>query len=416
MGAIIRVRDAWLPAVLAGLFLISTFLQLFTMAMGLLASAVGARLYTRGRVLVVVLAGALLAAVVLEAGRRAGWQWRQVGRQFFDTTAWWVVSWPLRSFFDAWTAERFWPDLLVPLAVGLATLGVLVAVVLALDAHYQEASAAASVRRYAAIQRVRGRSVGAEPPGRTRERRLGLPSLPFWGGMGPVLWRQLTSAFRGLGRLLFVFVLLGSLVSLVLVQSTAEAEENLFMVLLAVVAWLSIFLTPLVPFDFRGDIDRIGLLKTLPLAPWRLVVGQLLTPTLLLCVVQWLALGTLLVMSPAQAPLLGMLSAFVPPFNFVLVALDNLLFLLFPVRVMAATPGDFQALGRNVLLSVGKIVGLVFIGVLTASVAAIPGILTDSLVVAGVAAWLVLLGCGAALVPLVALAFRWFDVGRDTPA
>ena len=32
------------------------------------------------------------------------------------------------------------------------------------------------------------------------------------------------------------------------------------------------------------------------------------------------------------------------------------------------------------------------------------------------AAWLVLTGSGAALVPLVALAFNAFDVSRDTPA
>jgi len=29
--------------------------------------------------------------------------------------------------------------------------------------------------------------------------------------------------------------------------------------------------------------------------------------------------------------------------------------------------------------------------------------------------WLMMAGCGAALLPLVALAFERFDVGRDTP-
>ena len=55
--------------------------------------------------------------------------------------------------------------------------------------------------------------------------------------------------------------------------------------------WLSVFLTTLVPFDFRGDIDRMATLKSLPIAPWRLALGQLLTPTLVLAAMQWLAVA-----------------------------------------------------------------------------------------------------------------------------
>ena len=42
-------------------------------------------------------------------------------------------------------------------------------------------------------------------------------------------------------------------------------------------------------------------------------------------------------------------AAVVVPINFVLFALENVLFLLFPARQMAATPGDFHALGRQFL-------------------------------------------------------------------
>ena len=50
-------------------------------------------------------------------------------------------------------------------------------------------------------------------------------------------------------------------------------------------------LTPLLTFDFRGDIDRIDLLKALPLPAWRMALGQLLAPTLLLTAVQLLVIG-----------------------------------------------------------------------------------------------------------------------------
>jgi hypothetical protein len=122
-------------------------------------------------------------------------------------------------------------------------------------------------------------------------------------------------------------------------------------------------------------------------------------------------------MAPGQWALLAVCAVFAPLFNFVLVALDNLLFLLFPVRVMAATPGDFQALGRNVLLSLGKLIGLVVVGMLVVTVAVTVYFLSDrNLLLAVCAAYPILAGCGVALVPLVAVAFRWFDVGRHTPA
>jgi hypothetical protein len=194
-----------------------------------------------------------------------------------------------------------------------------------------------------------------------------------------------------------------------------EKEEALAPTLAGLGIWLSVFLTALVPFDFRGDVDRIAVLKTLPISPCALVIGQLLTPVLLLSAMQTLALAAGL-LSPKHSTMVLALAGFVLPFNFVLVAIENLLFLLFPVRVMANTPGDFQALGRNVLLSLGKVVGLGCV----VGVAFLVGLITAELtghLSAGIAAgWLVVAFAGAILVPLVALAFTWFDVGRDTPA
>ncbi len=426
MGAIVRVRDAWLPAVLLGLFLLSAFIQLFTMAVHLVANAAGANLYTRGRKVGAVLLAVLVGAVLLEAGRRADWQWRVLGEEVIETRAWQVASWPLRSFFDVLGAERFSLALLGSLLVGLGVNAVLVGVILALEHSYQEASAASSARRYAAIQRMRGRSVGAEPPGGGRGSRFALPDLPFLGGIGPVLWRQLTTAVRGLRRLVIVLVLLSVALGTLGKTANPTATPADEWVVFAMIGYMSVFLTALVPYDFRGDLDRIGLLKTLPVAPWRLVVGQLLTPVLLLSLVQWISVAVLWTMVPRQAMLAATCAVLVPVFNFLLIGLDNLLFLLFPVRIMAATPGDFQTLGRNVLLSFGKLIGLTAVGTL----AALPGLVFAGLAielqlglsertlwVIGLAVgWVVLLVVGVALVPVIALAFRCFDVGRDTPA
>ena len=67
------------------------------------------------------------------------------------------------------------------------------------------------------------------------------------------------------------------------------------------------------------------------------------------------------------------------------------------------------------LLSMGKLLGLVAV-LGAAAVAAVPvWFITKSEAFAALAACPVLLAGGAALVPLVSAAFRRFDVGRDTP-
>jgi hypothetical protein len=418
MSVFVRVRGAWFPASFLGVLLIVVFLQLFSTALSLLGSALGARFYTRGRRLALGLALVLGVLVLVQAGGSpANWDPRALAERVADTPAWRLASLPLSWFFDTILARRLWPDLVVSCALSLLVDLALLGLVFGLDAHYLEASAAASARLYARIQRLRGRSVGAAGSGPAGPRsRWQVPSLPWWGGVGPIFWRQLTTALRGLGRLVLVLLVLGTGLVAPMLAGALEDESTLLFAVLALTGWLTIFLTALVPFDFRGDLDRMALLKTLPLTPWRLAVGQLLTPVLLLSVLQWLALAAMMVAAPAHREKLLVGSAFVPPFNFLLFALENLLFLLFPVRLMAATPGDFQALGRNVLLALAKVTGLVVVGLLALLVGVPVWLLTGSAWLGAAAAWPMVALSGAALVPLVAIGFTRFDVGRDTPA
>jgi hypothetical protein len=418
MGAVLRVRHGWAPAVLLGLLLTSVFMQLFSMALGLLANAAGEQLYGRGRKLAAALVVVLAAVILVQArGPGASWDLRQLGEEAFRTDAWRIVSSPLRSFFDVMLAHRFDVDVLTRLAVTLAVLAGLVALIFSLDARYEEAAAASSARIYAKLQRMRGRAVTVEGATKTSKARWGMPTLPYWGGVGPIFWRQLTAALRGLGRLIWVLFILGVLLAgPVLGSGVGGRPETLWAMMIGVGVWLALFLTSLVPYDFRGDIDRLGALKTLPIKPWRLALGQLLTPTLLLTLMLWLALGLAVAVAPAEWDKLLLVMAFVPAVTFVIVALENLLFLLFPVRVMAATPGDFQALGRNVLLAAGKLVGLAGVGAMATVAAVLVGFLTGSAAASAAAAWPVVALAGAVLVPACGLAFTWFDVGRDTPA
>ena len=84
---------------------------------------------------------------------------------------------------------------------------------------------------------------------------------------------------------------------------------------------------------------------------------------------------------------------------------------------MAATPGDFQALGRNVLFMVAKSIALFLVAMLAGVVGWMTYAVTGRSWTAGLmAAWPVVMLSAVALTPLVAWAFVLFDVGRDTPA
>jgi len=206
----------------------------------------------------------------------------------------------------------------------------------------------------------------------------------------------------------------------------SEVPTVLLMGIAAVV--LSLFQTAMLPFDFRGDLDQLETLKTLPLPRWRIALGQILPPVLILSAFQILLLTALAVFEIIHSPpsramraeiLLLLLGCclFAPPFNFLLLGLENVLFLLFPSRQMASSPGDFQAIGRAVLMVFAKILALsvVFGGMMI--VGMVVYFLTGHNQLAACAAtWPVLVVCAATMVPVAALAFGWVDLSRDKPA
>jgi hypothetical protein len=427
MVLFIGVYASWLLAAFIGVVLVFVFIELFSMAINLLGAALGARLFSRARKALAVVVGVAALAVVRIIMAPYAHEVRDRFSVLVASPTWQVASTPLRCFFDAFLA-RTWGELAGPTAVGLLVNVLLLGVVLRLDANYLEASAATSARVYARLQRLKRGGLAGDGAGGGALLRFSLPAFPYWGGIGPTLWRQSTTALRGLGRLLVVLAIVSVLMLVPLTSGDSGADPGLK--LATILLWLTIFLTTLVPFDFRGDIDRIALLKTLPLPAWRLAVGQLLTPTLLLSAIQWAFLALMVPLVPDSgewtiSPL--MLAVFVLPLNFLQFALDNLLFLLFPSRLVASSPGDFQALGRNVLFMLAKVAILILVSLPAVLVSVVTfavlirthdqerAIATATAVAGPVFAVSILLS-GPALVPLVALAFRGFDVSRDTPA
>ncbi len=407
-----------MAAAAVGLLLAVMFMQLFQMALALLASSVGARAYSRRRKIVLAVLVLLAAVAVAPAvARTVGKGGEAMLAEVEASPVAQAVLAPFAWFVNAFTAERLWPDLVQWAGLGLLLNLALLVLVFTLDAHYLETSAAVSERAYARLERLRrGGPTTAALLGWGKA-RLSVPSLPHWGGVGPLAWRQLTTALRAPWALAVVVIVMGVFLVPSLAEgprrATAALDTGLTITLFVAVA---IFVPPLLPFDFRGDIDRMEVLKTLPVPSWRLVVGQLLTPVAFVSGLQLVFFGVLLALGGRIDALLLAGGAFVLPINSLLFELDNLLFLWFPTRQLSATPGDLQNMGRQIVLWMVKLLALWLVGGLAALAGFIAYLVGGgSAVAAGVVGWVVLAGFVVGLVPLLALAFRHFDVARDTP-
>src|SRR5262249_28244145 len=147
---------SWFLAAYVALMLAVMFQQLFGMAVNLIAITVGAKAYSRARRLVVAaVVGLAVVALVQTAGPPGHWRSRELVESATAAPWWHTVSTPLRWFFEAFLAERLWPDLVMYASLALAVDLVLLGVVFALDANYLESVATSSARIYAQIQRFR---------------------------------------------------------------------------------------------------------------------------------------------------------------------------------------------------------------------------------------------------------------------
>lgn len=413
-------------AAYVGLVLALMFQQFFATALALLASAVGASVYNRSRK--ALLLGLILAAVV--AGFWAGREALDLGpqvvlEQIEGSPLWYLLLTPFRWFVQAFLAKQLWPDLALWAGLGLSVNVLLLLLIFVLDARYLEAAAVSSERTYAQLQRMRAGGMLAGALTGSGQPRFSLPSLPWLGGVGPMLWRQLLTAQRGFGPL--VLLLLFYAIVLAPILATGDPPQHDLgraLILAGTLTGVTLFMTTMIAYDFRGDLDRIDVLKMLPIAPARLVLGQLAAPVLLVGTLQLFVLTIAETALGKFDPLVLLLVALlVYPFNFVVFGVENLLFLCYPTRILPATPGDFQLMGRHIVLMIAKMLGVTTallpalgLALLTALLAVLLNQAEYTVVLAALAgAWLGLVAAGVGLVLLVIVAFKRFDVARDTP-
>jgi hypothetical protein len=407
------VAGAWLGSVCTLLFI-----NAFTLALTLLGQAVSQRAYNRSRRVVLAVATILvclgLAPTLAQVDRD---NLLSNVTRFRESLAGSILAAPFQVFPRIVTAPNIgelaiWSGLAVAMVAGLYCLAI------SLDANYLEAAQQISQRVYQRIQRRRQVGGGALESIPIRgAHRIRIPRLPWLWGIGPNVWRQcllLVRRSQGLVFLMLIVAVMGGVIFLVSGQSGNKSPYLVPVAILSALAYQSLLASMKLPAGFRGDLDRIDWLKSLPLNPAAVVCGQISGAAILLSLLQAVLLLSAWAVCGGAYQIYASGLVMLMPVNLLCFAVDNLLFLIFPMRMGSATAGDFQFMGRFMLLAMLKML-LTVVGLVIASTGAIFYLVVPQLWLAVGCCLLLLTLVDALVVFLATQAFVRFDVSLDTP-
>jgi hypothetical protein len=210
-------------------------------------------------------------------------------------------------------------------------------------------------------------------------------TAPTLGGLGPIAWRQAIKAVRNSSKLIVVFLVAAACIGPVssMTGVSITGERGVVMIFF----FFGFVLPRALICDFRGDLSRMETYKTLPIAPWRICMGQLVVQVLLSYLVAVTVIVSLLLFDDRLgAPVALALAAFALPLTFLVYAVENTIFLLFPAKAVPMGRADFEFLGRSLVEFIVKTVVILIAASLAIGVGVFMVLtLKSTLVVAGVA-------------------------------
>jgi hypothetical protein len=250
----------------------------------------------------------------------------------------------------------------------------------------------------------------------SKRRWFRVPPLPRLLGVGVIVRRQALTASRS--NIVVAIVALALAVgaaTAIFLRDVPDSSLRLYVIAAGagIIGFYMMLSSGIVlRLDFRGELETMERLKTLPLRPWAVAFGEVLAPTMFVTLVQVLfalAAGSL---SMQWAPAISVALA-MAPVNLFVFSLENVFFLLFPAQSFV-TPGDVQAFGLQVLLILLKAI----LVVLTVGSAAAVGVALHYLglhwMLGAGASWVMMMGIALAASYVVAWAFDQFDPSMDT--
>ena len=414
-------------AALLGALLALLLLDLFRLSVEIAASSVSRSTYLKFRAAALLLFGAAAMSVIAAASCRFATMAASdkhnltaLARPAIEAAAELRSTWigraleaPFVVFAEVITAPALSPALAgwVLLAVGMTAAAAWLAI--RLDAVLHRAAIARERREYGRLAVLQSAAVQVQ----TRRK---LPRI-FCGGAGALAWRQFVGIRKNL-----VGLLLAMIPPAVLTWLPLLVVENANAAVLNVVGGLAFYTFLLLPaamrFDFRRDLERMLLLKTLPLRPATVVLGQLAAPVVAAWGFQLAVLIAAWMVRPLPAGFLLMAWLLLGPANVLIFALENLFYVLYPHRLQQE---GIEIFLRSTLTFTAK--GLLFallsVAVwawLTASVkiveSGIVGSASDHRTVFAAGAAVLLLLTAAATVCALVHAYSRFDPVQDMPA
>lgn len=239
---------------------------------------------------------------------------------------------------------------------------------------------------------------------------------------GAVVWRQCVGAYRYGTGVLLALVPPAILAAMPLLMTRLSDRMAVVNFLGGLVFYSFLLLPSAMKFDFRRDYSHLLLLKMLPLSPWRVVVGQMITPILITTFFQYAMLGVACAIRGMETGILTAALLSFPAMNFAVYGWENLMFLIFPqklkqegVEVFLRTTVIFTAKG----LTCAIVFLLLFLWAMVSAEMArglgqfIP-VLADRRLVFGIGVWCSISALGLLMTILAARQFRSLDAFPET--
>lgn len=319
-----------------------------------------------------------------------------------------IVLAPFTVFAKLFVTQSAFPDLILWSALALAINAGLLMVIIRFDGRAADHALLASRRlsnRWARMRQGASFWASQKTTGRS------LRQAPVIGGVGPIAWRQTINAIRNSGRVILAFFAIAALTGPLIASAGSQSATT------GIVGLLYFFIAFMMPrslvCDFRGDLASMELYKALPIAPWRICAGQLAAPVLLSTAITLVMISSIILFFDGPVPLvLIALPAFALPLNLLIYGLENLIFLLFPAKLLPVGRADFEFIGRMLVDFVVKTIVIVSAGAV-AIAAGLAALEAGEAWIWFVAASLTVLSVtGLALLPLLALGFRRFRISQ----
>lgn len=400
-----------------GLIFIFTLTQLA----GLVKLAAGDRMPPAARAASRPVLGLLGAAAVWFLYRRTQAVGFAAARDEAFASAWiQAFTLPARPFGElfaagSWSQGLLWGSICIALVVGTGAAAMASAV------DFRERSLVSSARRFERLRRMRASRTGYASAVAPKRRRVAVPALAFLGPAAPLARRQVYELGRGLRTLWGLFFTSGLAFFYVVIMPRMMAlgperqAAGITLVMLVIV--FPLLASGTFSIDFRRDVERMAYLRSLPLPPRAVAVGQVFTAAALIALVNLALLGVTaaLAEAPVERGLMLAAAGAAVPVAWLAVTLENWLFLLFPTRTQADGGQQNAFVGKQIVKLLFKMVVLGLVALVAVVAAALGDWLAGAWGAAAGVAGIALLACAGATA-LLARAFRRFDLTVDSPA